>query len=127
MVVVPTLTDPEWGEDPYPLPFHPLEMSEDALHALFGFVIEGCPETTDIDSHEIAMHGFRVTDPTGREQAEWEAAYAEAIKEVGPLRVFRTGPDGTMHEKSLDDLWPPSDDADAAGPFRDLIAILEWD
>ncbi|NEA27645.1 DUF6928 family protein [Actinomadura bangladeshensis] len=96
--------DPEWDEDPYPLPFHPLEMGEDALRALFGFVIEGYPEADDIIRHEIPMHGFRVTDPTGREQAEREAAYAEAVENMGPLRAFRVGPDGKLHEVSLEDL-----------------------
>lgn len=96
--------DPEWDEDPYPLPFHPLEMGEDALRALFGFVIEGYPEADDIDGNEIPMHGFRVADPTGREQAEREAAYAEAVKNMGPLQAFQVGPDGKMHEVGLDGL-----------------------
>ena len=58
--------DPGWDEDPYPLPFHPLEMGEDALRALFGFVLEGFPETGDIDRRDIPVHGFSVTDLTGR-------------------------------------------------------------
>lgn len=98
--------DPEWDEGLYPLPFHPLEMGEDALRALFGFVVEGYPEADDIDSNEILMHGFRVTDPTGREQAEREAAYAEATKNMWPLKAFQVGLDGKMDEVSLDDLWP---------------------
>lgn len=96
--------DPEWDEEPYPLPFHPLDMGEDALRALFGFIIEGTPEPGDIDADEIPMHGFRVTDPTGREQAEREAAYAEAVEDMGPLQAFQIGPDGKMHEVNLDDL-----------------------
>ncbi|MGW0085503.1 DUF6928 family protein [Streptomyces sp. NPDC003393] len=30
---------PDGDEDPYPLPFHPLELGEDALRALCGFVL----------------------------------------------------------------------------------------
>ncbi|WP_435819766.1 DUF6928 family protein [Micromonospora taraxaci] len=30
-----------FSEDPYPLPFHPLGLGEQALRALFGFIIEG--------------------------------------------------------------------------------------
>jgi Family of unknown function (DUF6928) len=52
---------PGWpGEGPYPLPFYPLELGEDALRALFGFVIEGYPDPADIDADEVPMHTFRV-------------------------------------------------------------------
>ncbi|MFI6746163.1 DUF6928 family protein [Actinomadura luteofluorescens] len=97
--------DPTWDdEEPYALPFHPLEMGEDALRFLFGFVIEGFPEDTDLNAEEIPVHGFRVTDPTGREQAEREAAYAEAIARMGPPRRFRLGPDGNLQEIGADGL-----------------------
>jgi hypothetical protein len=102
---LPVDPDPVFGgDDPYPLPFHPLEMGEDALRALFGFVIEGRVEDTDLDTEEIPMCGFRVTDPTGREQAEREAAYAEVRANMGEPRIFAPGPDGTMREISFDDL-----------------------
>ncbi|WP_433229262.1 hypothetical protein [Actinomadura formosensis] len=45
-----------------------------------------------------------MTDPLGREQAGREAAYAEAVKNMGPIKAFQAGPDGKMHEVSLDDL-----------------------
>jgi hypothetical protein len=51
----------------YPLPFHPLELGEEALRALFGFVIEGYPHPDDIDAFDVPLHGFRVTDPDGAE------------------------------------------------------------
>ncbi|MBE1591584.1 DUF6928 family protein [Nonomuraea angiospora] len=96
---------PGWpDQDPYPLPFHPLELGEDALHALFGFVIEGAPDPGHIDAAGLHLHGFRVTDPSGREQAEREARYAEARRAMGPPRIFRMGPNGTMHEVSFDSL-----------------------
>ncbi len=101
----PVDPDPVMSDgEPYPLPFHPLEMGEDALRALFGFIMEGRPEGTDLEPEDVHMHGFRVTDPTGREQAEREAVYAEAIANMGEPRIFTLGPDGTMQETSLDDL-----------------------
>ncbi len=94
---------PGWPDQgPYPLPFHPLELGEEALRALFGFIIEGYPDPNDINTETIHLHGFRVTDPSGEEQAAREAAYAAARKTMGPPRMFRMGPDGTMYEVTLD-------------------------
>ncbi|TCN26345.1 hypothetical protein EV644_1631 [Kribbella orskensis] len=91
---------PGWPDQPaYPLPFHPLELGEEALRALFGFVIEGFPDADDIDVDTVHLHGFRVTDPSGAEQAAREAMYA-ASRSMDPPRMFRMGPDGTMHEIS---------------------------
>ena len=52
-------------EEPYPLPFHPLELGEDALRALCGFVKEGMPEPDDADAHAILLHRYRVRSPEG--------------------------------------------------------------
>ena len=96
---------PGWPDQgPYPLPFHPLELGEEALRALFGFVVEGHPDPDDIDADAVHLHGFRVTAPSGAEQAARQARYAEARRTMGPPRRFRMGPDGTMHEVSLDSL-----------------------
>jgi hypothetical protein len=96
---------PGWPDQgPYPLPFHPLDLGEDALRGLFGFVLEGRPDPDDIDAETVQLHGFRVTDPSGQQQAEREAAYERARQTMGPPRMFRMGPDGTMHEVSLDEL-----------------------
>lgn len=65
---------PDEDEEPYPLPFHPLELGEDALRALCGFVREGLPVPDDIDTTTIRLHGFRVRAPHGPEPAEQEAA-----------------------------------------------------
>jgi len=62
-------------EDVEPLPFHPLDLGEEALRAFFGFTIEGSVNGDDIDAEEVHLHRFRVTDPTGAEQAEREAQY----------------------------------------------------
>jgi hypothetical protein len=91
------------GQGPYPLPFHPLELGEEALRALFGFVIEGYPQPGDADADTIPMAGFRVADPTGEEQDEREALMREVMSRMGPPRMYRMGADGTMQEVSLDD------------------------
>ncbi|RKF24695.1 DUF6928 family protein [Micromonospora globbae] len=94
---------PGWPDQgPYPLPFHPLQLGEEALRALFGFIVEGRPEPGDIDREAVHLHGFRVTDPSGAEQAAREALYAKVLQAMGPPQRFRMGPDGTMHEVSLD-------------------------
>ncbi|MGI5170020.1 DUF6928 family protein [Spirillospora sp. CA-253888] len=101
----PVVPMPEWpDEGPYPLPFHPLDLGEVALRALFGFVVEGYPDADDIDVSGIVMHGFTVTAPSGLEQAAREAALAEAMRAMGPPRVFRMGPGGVWQERSIDDL-----------------------
>jgi hypothetical protein len=89
---------PGWPDQrPYPLPFHPLELGEEALRALFGFILEGHRQPDDIDPDTVHLHGFRVTDSSGREQAAREAMYA-AVRRMGPPRRLRMGPDGTWQE-----------------------------
>jgi hypothetical protein len=83
---------------PDPVPFHPLQMGEEALRALFGFVIEGQSSPEDVDSTTIPLHGFRVSDPSGREQAERAAMYEQAWQAFRRQRSFRMGSDGKTHE-----------------------------
>ncbi|MDX3641956.1 DUF6928 family protein [Streptomyces sp. MB09-02B] len=90
---------PDEDEEPYPLPFHPLELGEDALRALCGFVLEGRPEPDDIDTDSIRLHGFRVRDPHGPDPAEREAALQRAMESMGPPRFFSLGPDGSLIER----------------------------
>ena len=92
-------------QGPYPLPFHPLDLGEEALRALFGFVIEGRPEPDDVDADTISLYGFSVADPTGREQEEREALMREVMGRMAPPRMYRMGIDGTMHEVGVDDLF----------------------
>ncbi|NUO61516.1 MAG: hypothetical protein HOV78_33050 [Hamadaea sp.] len=90
---------PGWpSEGPYPLPFHPLELGEDALRELFGFVLEGYPHPDDVDADDVHLYAYRVSDPSGAEQAEREAAYARVRAAMGPPRIFRMGSDGRMYE-----------------------------
>lgn len=64
---------PYWaGEHPagdrYPLPFHPLDLGGDAaLRALFGFIIEGWQQPTDIDAESVKLAG-RIKDHEDREE-----------------------------------------------------------
>jgi hypothetical protein len=46
---------------PYPLPFHPLELGEEALRTLFGFNYEGLYRDNDPDLEDIVLAGFTVT------------------------------------------------------------------
>lgn len=50
--------EPDDDEEPYPFAFHPLELGEEALGTLFGFVYEG-PATVDtIDPEDITLAAF---------------------------------------------------------------------
>ncbi len=84
--------------DPYPLPFHPLELGEAALRALFGFILEGRPDPDDVNPYEVPLQGFRVADPTGREQAEREAHLKQLLLRMKPPRRYRMMPDGSFQE-----------------------------
>lgn len=44
----------------YPLPFHPLELAQDALRALFGFQYEGEVYDDDPDLEEITLAAYRL-------------------------------------------------------------------
>jgi hypothetical protein len=89
---------PDSDEEPYALPFHPLEMGEDALRALCGFILEGRPEPDDVDADTIRLHGFQVRDPHGPDLAEQEAELSRAMEAMGPPRFYRLGPDGSLVE-----------------------------
>jgi hypothetical protein len=94
---IPDLPD----QTPYPLPFHPLELGEEALRALFGFVLEGLRDPEDADAFDIPAHGFRLTDPDGP-TPEQRKAEQEALKaHMGPPRFFQRQPDGSMLEVDL--------------------------
>ncbi|MFD9412901.1 DUF6928 family protein [Streptomyces sp. NPDC059989] len=86
-------------EEPYALPFHPLELGEDALRALCGFIQEGRPEPEDVDADGIELHGFHVSDPHGPTPATREAALREAMKTLGPPRIYSMGPAGLLVER----------------------------
>lgn len=68
------------------------------MRALFGFTMEDRPSAEDVNAAAVHLHGFRVTDPSGAEQAAREAAYAQALSAMGPPRRYRMEPDGMMRE-----------------------------
>lgn len=88
--------DAEEDEELYPLPFHPLELGEDALRALCGFILEGRPEPDDVDADAIGLHGFVVRDPGAPDPAVKEAALRAAVAAMGPPRTYRFGADGQL-------------------------------
>ncbi len=51
-------------DEPYPLPFHPLDLGEEALAALCGFVIEGVAPEAMPDLSRVPLAGFRLGVPT---------------------------------------------------------------
>lgn len=74
---------------PYPLPFHPLDLGEEALRSLFGFCLECRLGPDDVDPERITVHGFRVTDPAPRT----EPARRDSLSAA---RVVRFDADGTL-------------------------------
>jgi hypothetical protein len=51
--------DPEEEEEPYPLPFHPLELGEAALLSLFGYQLEGEVTPDALDPERIPLLRFK--------------------------------------------------------------------
>jgi len=49
------------------MPFHPMDLGEEALREFFGFVGEGTPRADDLDAFEIGLHGFELLN-TPRQQ-----------------------------------------------------------
>ncbi|GAB7038951.1 MULTISPECIES: DUF6928 family protein [Catenuloplanes] len=85
--------------EPYPLPFHPLELGGGpVLRALFGFAEEGAPAAGDIDPFGVPLLAFRVADPSGRERADRQAAMERLVALMDPPRRYRFAPDGTLRE-----------------------------
>lgn len=87
---------PYQHEGPGPLPFHPLDLGDEALRHLLGFSLEGRRQPDDVDASTISMLGFRVTDPTGKEQALQQQL--DEIAATMTRRTFRLGPDRTWIE-----------------------------
>lgn len=71
-------------DDPYPLPFHPLDLGQAALRHLFGFVTDGPRRPDDVPAGEVDLLGYRVTDPTGAEQADREALLQMVREAMAP-------------------------------------------
>ncbi|WP_217545641.1 hypothetical protein [Streptomyces sp. GbtcB6] len=96
-----TVPWPDEDEEPYPLPFHPLELGEDALRALCGFIQEGRPEPDDIDADAIELYGFRARDPHGSDLARQEAEMRRAVGAMASPRFYTLGPDGSLIKREV--------------------------
>ncbi|MFE6359856.1 DUF6928 family protein [Streptomyces sp. NPDC057806] len=86
-------------DEPYALPFHPLDMGEDALRALCGFIQEGRPEPDDVDADAIELFGFHVRDPRRPDPAEQEAELRRVVEAMDPPRFYALSPDGSLVER----------------------------
>jgi hypothetical protein len=58
------LEDELEDDEPYPLPFHPLDLSEAALLAMLGFQFEGHPDDWVCDPMEIPIMRFEISKNT---------------------------------------------------------------
>jgi hypothetical protein len=92
----PVLPSGGWPGPPgHPLPFHPLELGEAALHELMGFVLEG----TDVAAGDVELMEFAVTpaDPITKEQIdEFIRTRKRTAYRIGPGGTHRIGPDGSL-------------------------------
>ncbi len=52
--------DPDGGDDSYPLPFHPLELSEESMLQHMGYQFEGRPSEWVCDPSEIPISAFSI-------------------------------------------------------------------
>jgi len=52
-----------------PMPFHPMDLGEEALREFFGFVGEGMPRADDLDAFEIPLHGFELLSTPRRDSS----------------------------------------------------------
>jgi hypothetical protein len=77
--------------DGYPLPFHPLDLGEAALRALFGFIIEGRRQPADIDPESVSLAGFEVP-PEHPITKDMVAEFMRTHKQT----KYRVGPDGKL-------------------------------
>jgi hypothetical protein len=73
------------------LAFHPLELGDAALRALFGFIIEGRRQPTDIDAESVKLAGFQVPS-VNPVTAEMLAEFMRTHKRT----TYRVGPDGKL-------------------------------
>jgi hypothetical protein len=57
----PAVDAEEEDEDGYPFAFHPLELAEEALSSLFGFVYEGVPSPSHVEPWNIPLASYRLS------------------------------------------------------------------
>ncbi|MFJ9342614.1 DUF6928 family protein [Streptomyces sp. NPDC101733] len=87
---------PGWEDEAsYPLPFHPLELGEEALRAFFGFILEGRRRPDDIDPDDVRLHGYRLTDPTEPDLTQRQAVLQEVAQRMRGT-TYHLASDGTL-------------------------------
>ena len=63
----PTRRDDHEGAFGYDdMPFHPMDLGEEALREFFGTIGEGDPRPDDLDAEQIFLHGFELISPPWR-------------------------------------------------------------
>lgn len=82
-------------EQPYPLPFHPLQLGEEVLSALCGFVLEGFPLKGMPDLSRVPLAGFRLGVKATLERSHGRPIMQPSNDEV-QAEVHRLG-DGLDH------------------------------
>jgi hypothetical protein len=83
---------PEPGKPtPFPLPFHPFELSEAALRALMGFTQGGRPAESDVDACAVPLTGFEVPSANPITQADMDEFLRTRRR-----RRYRLGPGGEL-------------------------------
>ncbi|MFE5832530.1 DUF6928 family protein [Streptomyces sp. NPDC056488] len=89
----PVECDRERGEEPYALPFHPLELGKEALRALFGFLLEGRPLSEDVDPDEVPLLGFRLLADSNEPSIRHRPGDGISLRQVDDSRL-QGGGDG---------------------------------
>ncbi|WP_165425412.1 hypothetical protein [Streptomyces sp. BK022] len=84
-------------EEPYPLPFHPLELGERALLEFFGFYVEGFSDEEDapepvVDIWSVELHGLPRDDDVAGRGRGLSKALLEAQPSGAPTAVSHRQP-----------------------------------
>jgi hypothetical protein len=82
--------DDDTDDSSYPLPFHPLDMAEDALRHLFGFNYEGHDLDGDPDLEEVVLAGFVVHPDTATPRWRMSTGTGPDVPEPDPERIAGT-------------------------------------
>jgi hypothetical protein len=82
---------PASGRASYPLPFHPLELGEVALHELMGFTLEGRQAPSDVQAEAVRLLKFTVPPDNPVTQAD-----VDAFRRTHRRTTYTIGPDGSL-------------------------------
>ncbi len=85
------------GPNPFPTGFHPQSLGNEAMRALFGFILEGRHQPDDIDAWAVPLLGFHLIDPDAPGAGE-RAEQLRAATSTMVRRTYEMGPDGAVIE-----------------------------